>query len=878
MPIAFCFCLGIAIESLVEISFWPTLVFTLLLSAAAFVFRSRKAGVVLALGAFFVLGSLCSQLERESVSQDRIRRLYDEGHVTSGDPVEVKGSIIGVPEPAPDGYFITLDTLSISVKGTDRPATGRVRIFVPLANDEAKADFDGLRLDHGTLVVIACRLEREDRYLNPGVYSRRLLLDRQRIDATASLKSPLLIENVSDGPFSPIGFVSGLRAGLIQKFRKMYSAQTAGVLIASMLGDKYFLDKRTADVFREGGTFHVLVISGLHITFIGGMILLFVRIFTKRRWTQAVAAVSLLWFYGIAVGAEPPVMRACVMFTILMIGYAEFRLTSPLNALGACALVLLAWRPSDLFDPSFQLTFVSVAAIVAIGLPLVTKLKAIGTWMPTAEQPFPPNVSDGLRRFCETVYWRDAAWEIERGRQIWSAEIFKSPFLKRLDSVGLQRTAIFIFEGVIISAAVQLCMLPLLVYYFHRFPLTSIALNLWVGSVLAAESICGLIAAALSMLSGALAFPFIVLTEFCNWLIVTLPASLGTLFNFSSRIPIYSGNLKVVYLVYFFPVVAMAFLILHWDPFAIGKSKTSVALRRLKIGAITAVSLMAGVILLHPFSAPAADGRLHVEFLDVGQGDAAFIGFPNGKTMLIDAGGRLSYRNIEVDGEGFEPDVPRIGEAVVSEFLWEKGVSHVDMIVATHADADHIQGLSDITRNFSVSAAYFGRIDDDPELKPLLEDLERFGVPRTLILAGDAMNIGGVQIEFLNPSGQLPVSVNNDSVVVRMTFGDKSFLFTGDIERQGEALLLGSDADLHANVIKVPHHGSRSSSTEEFVNAAKPSIAVISVGRHSLFGHPHKEVVERWKAAGASVMTTGERGTITITTDGQNLQATTFLP
>ena len=183
--------------------------------------------------------------------------------------------------------------------------------------------------------------------------------------------------------------------------------------------------------------------------------------------------------------------------------------------------------------------------------------------------------------------------------------------------------------------------------------------------------------------------------------------------------------MKAVYFVYFIPLVVAGFLIARWDPFSL--TIRNVWETRSVLGTVALIAIFGGLIFFHPLSAPVADGKLHVDFLDVGQGDASLITFPNGKTMLIDAGGRPDYRKSYDDEERFEPDVPRIGEAVVSEFLWEKGISHIDMIVATHADADHIQGLSDIVRNFGVGFAYLGRIDDDPELKLLLREIERSG-------------------------------------------------------------------------------------------------------------------------------------------------------
>lgn len=842
----------------------------------ALVFSEKTWSAFVVLFSFFFLGAFCYQVEVSKIASGGLKAMYDDGRLTSGDPVEIEGTIVGMPEPAPDGYFVLLDAKKLFIQNSESEVLGRLRLFAPLGSDEAKSEYKELELSHGTKIRVACRPERDERFLNPGVVSRKQLLDRKGIDATATVKSPLLIEKLGrDATFLPLAFVYEHRSRVIFAIREHFSASTAGVLIASMLGDKYFLDKQTADVFREGGTFHVLVISGLHITFIGGLILLIARTFTRNRKLQAFATVGLLWLYGIAVGGEAPVTRACVMFTILMFGYAYYRTSTLLNALGGSALVLLVWRPNDLFDPSFQLTFASVAAIFAFGLPLLGKLRAIGEWTPTTEQPFPPNVPNWLRRTCETIYWREAAWNIEHGRQIWSAQIFKSPFLKRIDDFGLRRILIFIFDGLVISLAVQIWLLPLTVYYYHRISLISIALNLWVGPLLAVESISAIIAVVLGSFSHTIAFPFVTLTEILNWLLVSVPSIFTdtTLTNF--RAPVYSGSMKAIYFVYFLPVIIVSILVIRWDPFSLREaSKKYVAM-----SVITAAFLMliGTVIIFHPFSAPRPDGKLHVEFLDVGQGDSAFITFPNGETMLVDSGGRIIYKQDD-DAETFEPDVPRIGEMVVSEFLWERGISKIDHVVATHADADHIQGLNDIVRNFGVGNAIFGRIDQtEYEFSELVSQLNGFGISKMVVTAGEVFEIGGVRIEVLNPTENSAMSANNDSIVLKISFGKTSFLFTGDIERESEARLLKSNTDLQSDVVKVAHHGSRSSSTQAFVDAVRPRYAVVSAPRRSIFGHPHREVVERWHFSGAEVLTTGKSGTITIVSDGSELSISTFV-
>jgi competence protein ComEC len=288
--------------------------------------------------------------------------------------------------------------------------------------------------------------------------------------------------------------------------------------------------------------------------------------------------------------------------------------------------------------------------------------------------------------------------------------------------------------------------------------------------------------------------------------------------------------------------------------------------------------IFGGLILFHPFSAPRPDGRLKVEFLDVGQGDSAFVTFPNGATMLIDGGGRFSFPG---DGnENFEADIPRIGERVVSQFLWEKGYSSVDSVVATHADADHIQGLADVIRNFRVGEIYLGRIpDNDPEFDELRQAIEFENVPTHLVGRGDSKTMGDATVNFLYPefnATHAEPSDNNHSVVLQIAYGGRIFLFAGDVERAAEINLLRNADSLGADVVEVPHHGSKTSSSQGFVDAVNAKYAVISVGQRSMFGHPHAEVVERWKAAGATLMTTGERGTITISTNGEDLNVSRY--
>ena len=404
--------------------------------------------------------------------------------------------------------------------------------------------------------------------------------------------------------------------------------------------------------------------------------------------------------------------------------------------------------------------------------------------------------------------------------------------------------------------------------------MAGVILNLWVGIMLAAESFAAFAAVAAAQFSEALSLPLVRLAEFANSLLLAFPRISVDTGWASVRLPVYPGAGQAVYLLYFVPVIASAVIVFRWDPFG----RANQLRRRIAIAAAAGTLAIAMIIIFHPISSPLADGKLHVEFLDVGQGDSALVTFPNGETMLIDSGGRADFRNADdsSDAESFEPDVPRIGEAVVSEFLWQKGYSHIDHIVATHADSDHIQGLADVAANFDVGSVMAGRTAmGDQDYDALASVVQRKSIPFSLLSEGETIDIGGARIEILNPAAGRDESDNNNSVVMRIVFGERAFLMTGDVERAAESAI--AQRPLAADVVKVPHHGSRTSSSEEFIESTNAAYAVISVGKKSRFGHPHPEVVERWKNRGAYVWTTGSKGTITFVTDGRELTVESFV-
>jgi len=249
-------------------------------------------------------------------------------------------------------------------------------------------------------------------------------------------------------------------------------------------------------------------------------------------------------------------------------------------------------------------------------------------------------------------------------------------------------------------------------------------------------------------------------------------------------------------------------------------------------------------------------------FLDVGQGDACVVELPHGRVMVVDGGGSFD--------PGFDP-----GRRIIAPWLWRQGIRRIDLIVLSHPHPDHANGLATLVEQFPVGEVWTnGEETTQPGTVALLAAARRRGValgtPRRL-------ELGGAEIEPLAPfdeSGQLasdPARTENDnSLVIGVRWRERQLLFAGDLEADGEAALLErAGGRLAADVVKVPHHGSRTSSTEPFVRATHPTVAVMSVGERNRWGFPHPAVVERWRSAGARVMRTDRDGGVTVSVDGR---------
>ncbi len=410
--------------------------------------------------------------------------------------------------------------------------------------------------------------------------------------------------------------------------------------------------------------------------------------------------------------------------------------------------------------------------------------------------------------------------------------LFTGPLVRHLPSLPFRLEV-----ALAASVAAQVTLLPLLAVHFHRLSPASLLLNLAAVPLSGAVLLAGLAVVASSALSAALAEVLgAIAWAFAHALLLS-----GEVVRHAPWLDVRS------------PGPGVAGLLLHAGGLA-ALARGS----RWRGGLVLLVGILLTVRGPGP---PAADGRLHLTVLDVGQGDSLVVRSPRGHTWVLDAG-------------GFPDSTFDVGEAVVAPFLWSLGVRRLAGVVASHPHPDHVGGVPFLLRAFSVGRLWEGVAPQGDRGHARFEDsVRRWGGHRLAVHRGATSDWDGVNVQVLGPRGGRPPwrTRNDDSVVLALTLGQVTILLPGDIEAAAERVL----AAPRAAVLKVAHHGSRTSTTAAHLEVVAPRLALVSAGHRSHFGHPHPEVMARLAARGIPVLRTDRDGAITLSTDGRTLWVST---
>ena len=691
-------------------------------------------------------------------------------------------------------------------------------------------DTEPQRLAYGQRVEIEARIRPPHNYNNPGSFDYALYLARQKIFWTATMArhtTPRVLPGRCGSRFWSV--IYALRTSAIDRIEKLYpgDAYATGMMEAVLIGEKSKLEKVWTDNFRRTGTYHTLVIAGFHVTILAACLLFLLRICMLDEIPALFLTSGGAWLYALVSGANAPAVRAAAGFTVYAIARFFYRRGRVLNLLALVAILYLLWDPDQLFDAAFQLSFLCVAAIGAFVAPLLQS-----TSIPLARALKHPSQVDA------DVHLPPGAAQFRVELRL-IAEILHGRLIAPL--ALLIRVLLFAYELAVLSIVVQIALALPMAEYFHRVSFSGFSSNIIVSPVM-----------------GALV-PVGFLAIFTSW--HWTAALAGAMLKFSARVVEWHARMEPNWRIADPPLwLALAFLA------SLIILAIVISRKYVRWPALAAVLALFILLIWQPFDTGSPPHTLELTAIDVGQGDSLLVLLPNGATMLIDAGGLLTY------GPRTRRPSLDTGEDVVSPYLWSRGIRRLDIVVATHAHADHIGGLPAILENFHPRELWIGA---NPQAA-LVDQAKRLHIPVISQHAETNFDLSGSHIEIFSPPADFPPTkaVNNDSLAFRITFGARSFLLTGDMEKPMEARLL-STANLHADVLKVGHHGSKTSTIQPFLDAVSPSIAVISDGFENSFGHPHKDVLARLEDRHAAILRTDLDGLITIRTDGQHLNWST---
>ncbi|HUA35432.1 MAG TPA: DNA internalization-related competence protein ComEC/Rec2 [Candidatus Binataceae bacterium] len=729
-----------------------------------------------------------------------IRDFPDHAEVT------IEGRVVREPEDMPgrERLYVEVERAGLARQDLE-PSSGTVRI----------AEFDPAAFEIGDEIRLTARLRFPRNFGDPGEFDYEGFMARSGVDATMTAARTALgtpaFEILSHHRSFPGSRIESIRRQIGVFIDRNLEQPEAAEMRALVIGDRGGITEGLRQKFAHTGMAHLLVISGLHLSMVAAVAFAIGRLglmmvapgLASRGYANKAAAIGAalaVTAYATIAGHHVSTTRALVMVLAYMLAIVIDRAREAIASLALAAIVICFAIPGSSADIGFQLSFASVIAILL-----------------------------GMQRFV--------AWTETR---------------KRLGRLPGEKPArgwwwIEIIGGYLaVSFWAMLATAPLTAYSFNQVSFIGIAANAIVVPIMGFfATIAGLFAAALSFIC-----------EPAAQIILHLG---GYALAISNALAQWFANLPGAWMPIFTPTileVALAYsVLLAWllAPRAAQPARNlrsrKMAIAHIGIAIVLAIAVIADAAWWINDRYFSRD--LRVTFLAVGEGDSAVVRFPGSRVMLIDAGGAYP---------GFDA-----GERLIARYLWSLKIMTVDYMALSHPDQDHFGGFGYVAANFHPGEFWTSASgSDDRSYAQLLDELHALHVP-TKVIKADTPNepIGGVWIESLGRTADSDdPSHNNASMVLRLSLGDNSFLFTGDIEAPAERAIMQEHSDLRATVLKVPHHGSSTSSSQAFIEAVAPQFAVISTGYMNRFHFPAPAVIDRYEMFGSTVMRTDLDGAV----------------
>jgi competence protein ComEC len=618
----------------------------------------------------------------------------------------------------------------------------------------------------------------------------------------------------------PLQWIYSLRERLAASLAGALPEPQGSLAQAILLGLRGNIPDSLNEAFSRTGTAHLLAISGLHMSIIIAIFLsLGMLLFGRRRSIYIWLTLGLTWLYTLLAGMHPPIIRAAIMGSLFITAVYLGRQGSAIIGLAFAAAVMVAIQPGLLWTVSFQLSFLAMAGLILL---------------------YPYFQAWGRKGVARVFGHRET-----------------------LATAGNMITDVFAA-----SLAATVVVAPLIAYNFGIVSLVGLPVTFFALPALpfiivtsALVAFVGLIASVAAQILGWLA-----------WLFLSYLVFLVRGFDALPHSSLEVATISPWYVLGYYAVLAGVIAFLNYrtqladfsSRLTSGMQKTAQGIPKSRLGFSPkwlVLPLLLVAILVWSMALTMPDDKLRVSFLDVGQGDAILIQTPNGQNILIDGGPDPQKINLEL-----------------SERLpfWDRTI---DLVVSTQPQADHVTGLVEVLQRYNVEQVLDPGVSYDSVIyQEWIRLIQTNRIEYAITRAGQEIDLGnGVRMEVLNPPESLwegtSDDVDNNGVVMRLSWNNVSFLFAADIRAEAEFELIGQRANLRSTVLKIAHHGSDTSTSQHFLAAVDPEVAVICVGADNPFGHPSSEVLERLidRLGKDNVYRTDQDGTIEFITDGETL-------
>lgn len=758
--------------------------------------------------------------------------------ILDGKEIQVMGILNSPVSVDGDKASFVLKAEQVEGTGPEMPAI-RIREKLQVTVKLLKQEEQQVMVDkkRGDRLEFSGVLEKSDSAGNFGGFDYRRYLRLQHVHWMVSVKGTDHMQTSSGNPWQPVYWLrwnDWARDKLSSRLDEIFPAGQGGYMKGLLIGVRSDLDPESYREFSELGLTHILAISGMHVAVFIGVLLWIFRVAGMTRENGQLAAMWLLPFYVLLTGASPSVIRAGIMAFIALFAARKRLLHDGLHMLCAAAVLMLLWNPYYLLDVGFQLSY-----LVTLGL--IILVPPVGRLLPVR-------------------------------RKSWNTTLA-------------------------VTFVAQAVSFPLSVYYFNQFSLIS-----WFANLLLVPLI-SLVVTPLGSIALGLSFVSFTVGRWTAW-------ATAVLNDFSFSIVSYLDGWRIFHLIWPTPTIPwilayfglMILFVMGMDkrrksgreegPFLLEKVPL---VTRLPILALCTV-LFAGLL----FYGYRPDRFRHVgtvNFLNVGQGDSILIHTPEGKNLLVDGGGSVTFSRKPEDRWKERSNPYDVGVKLLVPLLKKRGVHELDELMVTHEDDDHLGGLIAVIEQIPVRRIIFnGTIKRSKNTDKLFRLAMEKKIP--LLAAGAGCRIqadASTLLYFLEPfsegrKGELirAEEQNGKSLVFLMRMGGFQFLFTGDMEKKEEAELLqkmaaqewtperaGLGLTSAIDVLKIAHHGSNTSTTAEWVAFWQPKAAVISVGENNRYGHPHVKVVSRLQDSGVEIYRTDTQGEVRITVGKGRMQIET---